>query len=118
MELDDYDTEQVGNTGLSELEDWMCLLNSWIHQGAYGITTNSTRFKAITSMMADPFCIHTVVLKVFEHNYCEIIDRPYNYFSCSTFGSILFQIHLTVAYSIVSITNNYNGLSMVVCNTR
>ena len=57
-------------------------------------------------MMADYFCIKTVVLEVLEYKYCEIGDRQYNLFTCQlTFGplksmrlwSILFLVLQTAA---------------------
>ena len=67
-----------------------------------------------------------VVRKVLEHNYCEIQDRPYNYFSsCLTLGSIFSKIYVTVVHSIFSIKNSCNVTTsrhhlrlMVEYNTR
>ena len=50
-----------------------------IVQKSDSITANLICSKAIISMMADLFCVETIVLKVLEHKYCEIIDRLYNY---------------------------------------
>lgn len=49
------------------------------------------------SVMADAFCIKLVVLKVLEHNYCEIEDRLYNYILQLSFNSGPFfsKIHMT-----------------------
>ena len=80
-------TEQIDNTGWSKLEHWMRLLDSRYFKEV--ITPLAIR--AITSVVVDSFCIVTEVLKVLEHNNCEIGDRPYNYSSShSTFGSIYF----------------------------
>ena len=53
-----------------------------IYQGNDGTIANLNHFKTIASMLADPFYIEKVILKLLEHDYCEIGDRQYNCFSC------------------------------------
>ena len=72
---------------------------------------NLSHFKVTTSMMVNCFCIETVTLEVLEHNYCEIRDGSFNYFSChSALESIFSEIQGTATYSPLSIANSCNNI--------
>ena len=64
----------VSYTSWNKLEHFIHLLNSCF-QGSNDITADLSCFKAITSVMVDPFCIEMVVYEVLEHKYYEIIDN-------------------------------------------
>ena len=71
VELDVYNTEWVSNTRWNELEQWMCLLNTWqirelMVSFAIQVTLKPLHSQRWTS----------------KDDYCEIGDRLYNYFSC------------------------------------